>query len=87
MKNCFIVFLVLLINISIINLFSEGFHSQVQITIFDNLGNKIKSIMVDNINSGLNVINIDNTELTQGVYTYCINLDNSLIYQRLVIMR
>lgn len=87
MKNCFIVFLVLLINISIINLFSEGFHSQVQITIFDNLGNKIKSIMVDNINSGLNVINIDNTGLTQGAYTYCINLDNSLIYQRLVIMR
>ena len=61
--------------------------SQSNIDLFDFLGNKIQSIILNDLNIGENIIKLKTNDFTTGIYFYKIHLDNSSLYGKFIISK
>ena len=67
--------------------FSLAKTAQVSLRVYDMIGNEVKVLVNEKLNSGSHTINLDRSQLSSGVYTYTLQSENNKLSRRMVIVR
>lgn len=60
-------------------------NSNVRVDIFSVVGNLVKSFNYDNMNSGVNLVTLDASDLASGMYTYTVNVGNEKATRTMIV--